>query len=54
LDNGFKKVVEVKFEGEKKYRITNIFKVDRIKLSRSVAERKVRIKRERLKPTKYY
>jgi len=40
LENGFKKVVEYRNEDGKTIKVTNIFKVDRIKLPRSIAERK--------------
>ena len=44
----YKKEVEHKYENGKKFKITNIFKVERIQLPRSIAERKVRVKeRER-------
>lgn len=39
-DEGYKKVIEYKTENEKKYKITNIFRVEKVKLPKSVAERK--------------
>ena len=48
LEDVYKKEVEHKYENGKKFKITNIFKVERIQLPRSIAERKVRVKeRER-------
>jgi len=39
-ENGFKKVIEYKTEDEKKYKVTNIFKVEKFKVPKNVAERK--------------
>jgi len=39
-EKGFKKAVEYKDEGDKRFKVTNIFKVDRVKLPKSVVERK--------------
>lgn len=39
-DDGFKKVIEFKTEDNKKYKVVNIFRVDKIKVPKSVAERK--------------
>lgn len=41
-DEGFKKIIEYKYDEDedKRYKITNIFRIDRVKLPRAVAERK--------------
>lgn len=40
VENGFKKTIEFKYEDDKKFKITSLFKVDRVKLPRTVVERK--------------
>jgi len=39
-ESGFKKVVEYKHENDKKFKITNIFRVEKVKVPKSVARRK--------------
>jgi len=39
-ENGFKKVIEYKMEDDKKFKVTNVFKVEKFKVPKSVAERK--------------
>ncbi|CAF0828290.1 unnamed protein product [Brachionus calyciflorus] len=39
-DEGYRKVVEYKIENDKRYKITNIFRVEKVKLPKSVAQRK--------------
>jgi translation initiation factor 3 subunit G len=39
-ESGFKKVVEYKTEDEKKFKVTNIFRVEKVKVPKTVAKRK--------------
>jgi len=39
-ENGYKRVIEFKMEDDKKVKVTNVFKIEKIKMSKSVAERK--------------
>lgn len=39
-EGDYKKVVEYKSENEKRYKVTNIFKIEKIKVPKTVAERK--------------
>ncbi|RNA38149.1 eukaryotic translation initiation factor 3 subunit G [Brachionus plicatilis] len=39
-EEGYKKVIEYKTENEKKYKITNVFRVEKVRLPKSVAQRK--------------
>lgn len=39
-EGDYKKVVEYKTENEKRYKITNIFKIEKVRVSKTVAERK--------------
>lgn len=39
-DSGLKRVIEYKTEDDKKFKITNIFRIERVRVPRSIAERK--------------
>lgn len=39
-EGGFKRVVEYKVENEKRYKVTNIFKIEKVKVPKTIAERK--------------
>lgn len=39
-EGGFRKVIEFKVENEKRFKVTNIFKVEKVKVPKTIAERK--------------
>lgn len=39
-EGDYKKVIEYKTENDKRYKVTNIFKIEKVKVSKTVAERK--------------